>query len=132
MEKSLDSTFKTSRSWIVSQANENVFEVKSNPSVLVDVGARTCSCFQWQLNGFPCPHAVVAFCNSGRDIYKYVNPFYHVKEFMATYCGAIHPVPTVGKSKFTPADYLIAPPIVKRPPGRPTWKRIPSKGEVVS
>ncbi|KAL7255184.1 hypothetical protein ACSBR1_009363 [Camellia fascicularis] len=132
MEKSLDSAFKTSRSWIVSQADENVFEVQSNPSVLIDVGTRTCSCFQWQLNGFPCPDVVVVFHNSGKDIYEYVNPFYHVKEFMATYYGAIHPVPTIGKPKFTLVDYLIAPPIVKRSPGRPTWKRILSKGEVVS
>ncbi|KAL7230844.1 hypothetical protein ACSBR2_009180 [Camellia fascicularis] len=114
------------------RADENVFEVQSNPSVLIDVGTRTCSCFQWQLNGFPCPDAVVVFHNSGKDIYEHVNPFYHVKEFVATYYGAIHPVPTIGKPKFTPVDYLIAPSIVKRSPGRPTWKRIPSKGEVVS
>ncbi|KAL7164611.1 hypothetical protein ACSBR2_040497 [Camellia fascicularis] len=129
MATTLELVFKTSRSWIVSQANENVFEVRSRPSVLVDIGA--CSCFQWQLNGFPCPHAVVAFRNSGRNIYDHVVPFYRVTEFRAAYSGTIHPIPTARKPNFLVADYLIALSTVKRPPGRPKRKRIPSKDEVV-
>ncbi|KAL7180554.1 hypothetical protein ACSBR1_043704 [Camellia fascicularis] len=80
MVTTLELAFKTSRSWIVSQADENVFEVRSHPSVLVDIGARTCSCFQWQLNGFPCPHAIVAFRNSGKNIYDHIVPFYRVTD----------------------------------------------------
>ncbi|GMP93084.1 hypothetical protein CsSME_00043057 [Camellia sinensis var. sinensis] len=127
----LELAFKTSRSWIISQADENVFEVRSRPSVLVDIGARTCYCFQWQLNGFPCPHAVVAFRNNGRNIYNHVVPLYHVIEFWAAYSGTIYPIPKAGKPNFSAADYLIAPPMVKQPPGGPKRKRIPSKGEVV-
>lgn len=56
MEKNLDSVFKNSKLWIVSQVNENVFEVLSHPSMSVDINAPTCLHFQWQLNGFPCPH----------------------------------------------------------------------------
>ncbi|KAF5933600.1 hypothetical protein HYC85_029771 [Camellia sinensis] len=36
------------------------------------------------------------------------------------------------KPKFTIVDYVIALPIIKRPPGRPQQKRIPSKGEVMT
>ncbi|KAL7238372.1 hypothetical protein ACSBR2_004469 [Camellia fascicularis] len=46
-------------------------------------------------------------------------------------CRAIYPIPTVDKLTGTPAEYMIAPPTVKCPPGRPKWKRIPSKGEIV-
>ncbi|KAL7168051.1 hypothetical protein ACSBR2_038484 [Camellia fascicularis] len=101
MEKKLDFELKTGRSWIVSQANDNVYEVHSHPSVMVDIIRRTCSCYQWQLNGFPCSHVLVAFQNS------------------------------TGKPTFKPDDYLIAPPIVKHPPGRSKRKTIPSKGEVI-
>ncbi|KAL7180499.1 hypothetical protein ACSBR1_043659 [Camellia fascicularis] len=119
MAKVLESAYKDSRSWIVSQFDNNVFEVRSRPSVLVDIGEHTCSCFQWQLNGFPCSHVVVAFRNSGKNIYDFIDSFYHVHEFRSAYSGAIHPIPIVGKPNLATTDYLIAPPIYKRPPGRP-------------
>ncbi|CAL5395991.1 unnamed protein product [Camellia sinensis] len=131
MEKRLMSEFQDSRHWIVSQSDDNIFEVRSQPSVLVDLANRSCSCFQWQLNGFPCPHAIVAFRNTGKNVYDYIEPFFHAVKYREAYEGSIHPIPTVAKPNFTPSDYLIAPPIYKRPPGRPKRKRIPSKGEVV-
>ncbi|KAL7204252.1 hypothetical protein ACSBR2_017345 [Camellia fascicularis] len=131
MEKSLDLAYKDSRSWIVSQADDNIFEVHLHSSVLVDIGTRTCSYFQWQLNGFPCSHTVVAFRNSGENIYGFIDLFYHVDEFKAAYSAAIYPIVTVGKPKLSTNDLIIAPPIYKRPPGRPKCKQIPSKGEVV-
>ncbi|KAL7173014.1 hypothetical protein ACSBR2_032477 [Camellia fascicularis] len=119
MEKRLMSEFKDSRHYIVSQSDDNIFEVRSHPSVLVDIGNRSCSCFQWQLNGFPCPHAVIAFRNSGKNVYDYIESFYHMVKYRAAYEGSIHPIPTVAKPKFTPSDYLIAPPVYIRPPRRP-------------
>ncbi|XP_028076401.1 uncharacterized protein LOC114278529 [Camellia sinensis] len=47
MEKKLVSAYNDSRAWCVSQANDDVYEVHSHPSVLVDVVKQTCSCFQW-------------------------------------------------------------------------------------
>ncbi|XP_028075710.1 uncharacterized protein LOC114277948 [Camellia sinensis] len=131
MEKRLMSEFQDSRHWIVSQSDDNIFEVRSQPSVLVDLANRSCSCFQWQLNGFPCPHAIVAFRNTGKNVYDYIEPFFHAVKYREAYEGSIHPIPTVAKPNFTPSDYLIAPPVYKRPPGRPKRKIIPSKGEVV-
>ncbi|KAL7238077.1 hypothetical protein ACSBR2_004219 [Camellia fascicularis] len=78
MEKKLAKAFNDSRPWCVSQANDEVYEVHSNPSVLVDVGRRTCSCFQWQINGFSCSHAIVAFRNSGRNIYNSIDRAFHI------------------------------------------------------
>ncbi|KAL7171997.1 hypothetical protein ACSBR2_031649 [Camellia fascicularis] len=46
MESKLDKAYKEGRSWIVSQSNNDVHEVHSHPSVLVDIAKRTCSCFQ--------------------------------------------------------------------------------------
>ncbi|KAL7255063.1 hypothetical protein ACSBR1_009262 [Camellia fascicularis] len=130
MEK-LEAEYKSSRAWIASQADENVYEVHSHPSILVDVNSRTCSCYQWQVNGFPCSHAVVSFCNNERNIYDSIEPYYHVSEFKASYSESIHPIPIVEKPIVTPTNYLIAPPVVKRLLGRPKRKRIPSRKEVV-
>ncbi|XP_028084578.1 uncharacterized protein LOC114285698 [Camellia sinensis] len=131
MEKKLVSAYNDSRAWCVSQANDDVYEVHSYPSVLVDVVKQTCSCFQWQINGFPCSHAVVAFRNNGRNIYDSIDSGFYIETFRATYSRTIYPIPTVERPTFNPNEYLIAPPTVKRPPGRPKRKRIPSKGEVV-
>ncbi|XP_028096999.1 uncharacterized protein LOC114296866 [Camellia sinensis] len=58
-ETMLLDSFNDNRSWQVSKANEDVFEVHSIPSVMVDIARCTCSCFKWQINGFPCNHVVI-------------------------------------------------------------------------
>ncbi|KAL7251455.1 hypothetical protein ACSBR1_013314 [Camellia fascicularis] len=93
MENPLMSKFKDSRHWIVSQSNNNIFEVRSHPSVLVDI--------------------IVAFRNSGKNVYDYIESFYHVVKYRVAYEGSIHPILTVAKPKFTASDYLIVPPIFK-------------------
>ncbi|KAL7219948.1 hypothetical protein ACSBR2_012914 [Camellia fascicularis] len=131
MESKLDKAYKDGRSWIVSQSNDDVFEVHSHPSVLVDIGSRTCSCFQWQINGFPCQHAMVAIRNSGSDLNALVEPYFHVSTYQLSYSHTIYPIPIVEKSHANPENYVILPPVMRRPPGRPKKKRIPSKGEEV-
>ncbi|XP_028054575.1 uncharacterized protein LOC114258775 [Camellia sinensis] len=131
MDKTLVVAYNDNRAWCVSQANDDVYEVHSHPSMLVDVIKRTCSCFQWQINEFPCSHAVVAFRNNRRNIYDSIDSTFSIDTFQAIYSETIYPIPTVERSMFNPAEYLIAPPTSKRPPGRPKRKRISSKGEVV-
>ncbi|KAL7172177.1 hypothetical protein ACSBR2_031801 [Camellia fascicularis] len=131
MESRLEKAFNEGRSWKVSQSNADVYEVHSFPSVTVDIGRRTYSCFKWQLNGFPCAYAMVAVRKSGRDLNTLVEPFFHVSEYRATYASSIFPIPTVEQPPFNPNDFVIKPPAVKRPPSRSKKKRILSKGEHV-
>ncbi|KAL7212721.1 hypothetical protein ACSBR2_015408 [Camellia fascicularis] len=130
-ESRLEKDFNKGRSWKVSQSNADIYEVHSFPSVTVDVGRRACSCFHWQLNGFPCAHAMVAVRKSGRDLNDLVELFFHVNEYRANYAPAIYPIPTVELPPFNPNEYIIKPPAVKRPPGRPKKKRFLSKGKHV-
>ncbi|KAL7262778.1 hypothetical protein ACSBR1_001021 [Camellia fascicularis] len=46
MESGFEKAFNEGRSWKVSQSNVDVYEVHSFPSVTVDIGQRTCSCFK--------------------------------------------------------------------------------------
>ncbi|XP_028092314.1 uncharacterized protein LOC114292528 [Camellia sinensis] len=71
-ETMLLNSFNDSKSWQVSKANEDVFEVHSIPSVTVDIARRTCSCFQWQINGFPCDHAVIAIQKSRYNLITFM------------------------------------------------------------
>ncbi|XP_028091907.1 uncharacterized protein LOC114292172 [Camellia sinensis] len=81
MEKKLVKAYNDSRAWCVSQANDDVYEVHSHPSVLVDMARHTCSYFQWQINGFPCSRVIVAFRNSGRNIYHSIERAFHIDVF---------------------------------------------------
>ncbi|GMP83408.1 hypothetical protein CsSME_00037332 [Camellia sinensis var. sinensis] len=45
IEKHLEKSYNEGRSWTVSQSSPAVYEVHSDPSVMVDVDRRTCSCF---------------------------------------------------------------------------------------
>ncbi|KAL7191958.1 hypothetical protein ACSBR2_023934 [Camellia fascicularis] len=75
---------------------------------------------------------MVAIRNSGRDLYNFVEPYYHVSEYRLTYVSSITPIPTVEKPPFNIEDFVIHPPVVKQPPGRPKKKRIPSRGKKCS
>ena len=116
----------------MSKANDDVFEVHSFPSVMVDVGRCVCSCYQWQVNGFPCEHAVVAIQRSAYNLNDCVEKYFHVENYREAYAAAIFPIPSVEKPDFCSNDFIILPPIVKRPAGRPRKSRIPSQGEKVS
>ncbi|XP_028062631.1 uncharacterized protein LOC114265963 [Camellia sinensis] len=130
IESRLEKTFNKGRSWRVSQSNVDVYKVHSFPSVTVNIGTQTRSCFQWQLNGFPCAHAMVAVRKSGRDLNDLV-AYFHVSEYRSTYVVSIFPIPTMEQLPFDLHNYLINPPVVKCPPGRPKKKRILSRGEHV-
>ncbi|KAK9292967.1 hypothetical protein L1049_020949 [Liquidambar formosana] len=53
MDARLQNILQEGRIWIVRSTGNCVFEVQSYPSVSVDIRKRICSCYQWQLNGFP-------------------------------------------------------------------------------
>ncbi|XP_028052873.1 uncharacterized protein LOC114257311 [Camellia sinensis] len=124
----LDS-FNDRRSWQVNKANKDVFEVHSIPFVTVDIARRACSCFKWQINGFPCDYAVIAIQRNHYNLSDCVEHYFHVKTYRAAYSGVIFPIPSVEKPPFDPTDFTIYPLTVKRPPGRPKKNRILSSSE---
>ncbi|XP_028081574.1 uncharacterized protein LOC114282984 [Camellia sinensis] len=97
MEYKLEMAYKKGRSWTVNQSNSDMYEVHSHPSVLVDIGRRTCSCFQLLINGLPCEHTVVSIRNSGSDLNALVDPYFHVTNYQSSYSEAIFFIPTVEK-----------------------------------
>ncbi|KAL7248983.1 hypothetical protein ACSBR1_011201 [Camellia fascicularis] len=86
----IDEAYKKGRWWTINQSNNDVYEVHSHPSVLVDIGKHTCSCFQWQINGLPCKHAMVAIWNSGTDLNVLVDPYFHVVNYRTSHSHTIY------------------------------------------
>ncbi|KAL7241686.1 hypothetical protein ACSBR1_014305 [Camellia fascicularis] len=97
MDSVLEKYFLDGRTWNVSLSSDNVFEVHCFPSVMVDLGLRTCSCRKWEINGYPCQHAVAAIFRSGRNLNSFVEPFFHADMYRQAYSFSIGPVPTVEK-----------------------------------
>ncbi|KAK9281019.1 hypothetical protein L1049_003911 [Liquidambar formosana] len=81
MDVRLGNVLKEERSWVVSVLGDDIFEVHSHPLVSVDIRRRTCSCCQWQCNGFPCAHAVAVIHKYGRNLNEYVEMYFHVDSF---------------------------------------------------
>ncbi|BBH07540.1 EF-TU receptor [Prunus dulcis] len=130
METRLCENAEAGRTWAVRRSNSTVFEVFADYSVMVDLEQRTCSCRLWQIDGFPCTHAVAAILAKRDSVYDYVECYYKTDFFRKAYESPIFPIPDIGKGLGSngSAAVVVLPPITKRPAGRPPTKRI--KGPV--
>ncbi|KAH7845987.1 hypothetical protein Vadar_008340 [Vaccinium darrowii] len=130
MDEALTNAFQESKSWEVKFCSSDVLEVLCDPSVMVDIGRRTCSCTQWQLNGVPCVHAVCAIKKSRRALNDCVDRYFHVECYREVYSRPIMPIPTLWKPEGVSGATILAP-LSKKPPGRNKKKRIRSFREKV-
>ncbi|KAL7220127.1 hypothetical protein ACSBR2_013062 [Camellia fascicularis] len=125
----LKKSFLDERTWNVSLSSDNVFEVHCFPSVMVDLGLRTCSCQKWEINGYPYQHTVAAIFRSGKNLNLFFEPFFHADMYRQAYSFSIGLVPTVEKPVCSIDDAMILPPLSKRPAGSPKKNRIASTKE---
>ncbi|KAH7851562.1 hypothetical protein Vadar_013404 [Vaccinium darrowii] len=80
-----------------------------------------------------CCHAVGVITNTIKDLSSYVDLYYYTKTYRASYSYSIYSIPTAWMPKHPiNNEDVILPPLMKKPPGRPKTRRIPSKGKKVS
>ncbi|KAH7578191.1 hypothetical protein JRO89_XS01G0351400 [Xanthoceras sorbifolium] len=94
--------------------------------VNIDIGK--CSCGDWQLNGYPCFHAVAVLQRMGEDLYNYCSKYYTTETFRSTYTESINPLPPVDKQPVDSESEQVLPPPLRRASGPPKKRRIRSKG----
>ncbi|KAH7845006.1 hypothetical protein Vadar_034106 [Vaccinium darrowii] len=109
MDEALTNAFQESKSWEVKLCSSDVLEVLCDPSVMVDIGRRTCSCTQWKLNGVPCVHSVCAIKKSRRALNDCVDRYFHVECYREAYSRSIMPIPTLWKPKGVSGATILAP-----------------------
>ncbi|CAH9084451.1 unnamed protein product [Cuscuta europaea] len=69
-----------------------VFDKRSH-SYVVNLKERTCSCREFQLDGFLCVHAIAAIrSRPGFSCYDYISEFYTAHHWAQTYRDIIHPI----------------------------------------
>lgn len=91
-------------------------------SLTVDLNARSCTCREWDMCGYPCRHGVAAifFCHKNAE--DYVDNCYKKSVYLKAYSGAIPPIE--GERHWPRIDMPLHPPPIKVGPGRPRRNRI--------
>lgn len=118
-------------SWKVTQYSLIEFEVGCCPSVSVCLDKKICSCFQWQITGFPCCHVVAVILKQGLDFFEYVDRCFLSETYRQCYMYEIHLIPEIERFEYQSLVdiHKILPHFLKRTPERPKKKRNKSFGE---
>ncbi|XP_020426572.1 uncharacterized protein LOC109950842 [Prunus persica] len=127
IEDELENLAAKGRHLRICHASESIFKVHVDFSVMVNLDERFCSCYQWQLLGFPCQHAIQVIQHAGLCLYNFVDEYYKADFYRATYATLIFPIPDIEKPP--PGDVFILPPHIRKPPRQAPTKRFKSSSE---
>ncbi|KAL7249934.1 hypothetical protein ACSBR1_012008 [Camellia fascicularis] len=73
MDKKCQDLIADGRAWNLSMCRPDVYEVLCDPSIVVDLDMKTCSCCKWHIHLFPCSHAVLVTGRTYRNLRSYVD-----------------------------------------------------------
>ncbi|XP_050113356.1 uncharacterized protein LOC126591625 [Malus sylvestris] len=85
MEERLNQVLEVGSHWEISRSSLSIFEVHNDISVMVHLQKRFCSCYQWQIKGFQCEHAVAAIIKDDGNPYDYVEDFFTTEYYKSLY-----------------------------------------------
>ncbi|EYU35362.1 hypothetical protein MIMGU_mgv1a001676mg [Erythranthe guttata] len=131
MEKKLEKENLNVRALEVVSLGDRI-EVRFENSVqIVNVDRWECSCRVWQLTGLPCCHAIAVIMCLQRDPYDFCSRYFTTESYRLTYAETLNPIsnsdgPMWQKGESTQI-VTVTPPPTRRPPGRPTTKRVSSQ-----
>lgn len=131
MEEKLEKESVKMRNLQVLLSAGRTFEVRGDSIEVVDIDRWECSCKGWQLTGLPCCHAIAVLSCIGCSPYDYCSRYFTTETYRSTYSQPIHPIPDfdrpVQKDSSSQLAVTVTPPPTRRPPGRPTTKKIGSQ-----
>ncbi|KAK4836178.1 hypothetical protein QYF36_019514 [Acer negundo] len=130
MDEKLEKENLNVRSLQVLLLAGNTFEVGGETIEVVDLDQWDCSCKGWQLTGIPCCHAIAVIGCIGRNPYDYCSRYFTIESYRLTYSESIHPIPDFDRPVQNDSSQIavtVTPPPTRRPPGRPSTKKIGSQ-----
>lgn len=130
MEEKIEKENLKVRTLQVLISGGNRFEVRGDTVEVVDVDSCDCTCKGWQLTGLPCCHAIAVIGILRRDAYDYCSRYFTTDSYRITYSESVHPIWGLGDTWEKGSSQLavtVTPPPTRRPPGRPTTKRVSSQ-----
>lgn len=130
------SNFERSGGFRVSAVDKGQYEVrdKEGDSFHVNLGAKTCTCFEFQTLMIPCTHAIAAVTWAKVRINSLVSECYTLHTYRTAYSRIIAPVVATDSTdifsrNMSTTTLNVNPPASRRPPCRPRKNRILSRGE---
>ena len=85
----------------------NIYAIKSSATesdYIVNLQNHTCNCRLWQLQGFPCLHAINVILAKREDPQSYAKRFFSIDAYRLTYSGAIF-IPAAGNDLVNPPEF---------------------------
>ncbi|XP_022846315.1 uncharacterized protein LOC111369061 [Olea europaea var. sylvestris] len=134
-EVKLFKAVEAARKLNVEPLDESRFSVKCarHTAYMVDLSDGTCTCKQFQLESFPCEHAVAVAMYREFAVRTLCSPYYTAENWRAAYVETIFSLPN--EAKWEVSDHIrpfntLSPHLIEpRGPGRPSTSIIPSTGE---
>ncbi|XP_022893047.1 uncharacterized protein LOC111407657 [Olea europaea var. sylvestris] len=134
-EDKLFKTLEVARKVYVESLDQFNFSARCarNFGYIIDLNDNTCTCRQFQLESFPCTHAVAVAMYRGIPPHTLCSAYYTTGSWRAAYAKTIFPVPN--EAEWEVPDHILSlnnllPPAVGIcTPGRTRTFRIPSTGE---
>ncbi|KAA3472580.1 MuDR family transposase isoform 2 [Gossypium australe] len=128
MEEKLEKESMKVRTLQVLLTSGSIFEVRGDSTTeMVDMDRWDCSCKGWQLTALPCSHAIAVISCIGRSPYEFCSRYFTTESYRLTYAESIQPIPDVERplqKDTSSALVTVTPPPTRRPPGRPTTKKV--------
>ncbi|XP_031120262.1 uncharacterized protein LOC116023403 [Ipomoea triloba] len=91
--KKLNTNIHKSMGWKVDFNGDDGYEIKKGRQQFkVKLTGRSCSCRAWDLSGIPCPHAICAIFDIGREPHDYIDSCYSKEAYLRTYAHALQPM----------------------------------------
>ncbi|XP_075107001.1 uncharacterized protein LOC107816847 [Nicotiana tabacum] len=120
--KELEDNITLSQKMIVRASTDYVHAmIDGVKCFIVCLQNKRCSCGQFQLDEFSCPHALAALRHMNKSYENYCSAYYTKERLLQTYKIPIDPLPD--KSKWNVpqhiAEEVVMPPTKKRQSGRP-------------
>ncbi|KAH6783220.1 MuDR family transposase [Perilla frutescens var. hirtella] len=130
MEEKLEQESLKAGNLELIMSSGNRFQVRGDTIEAVDVDSCDCTCKGWRLTGLPCCHAIVVIGCHCRDPYDYCSRYFTTDSYRITYSQSVNPITSVDgtwQKDMSQLAVTVTPPPTRRPPGRPTTKRVSSQ-----
>lgn len=132
MEEKLRESFDRSRTLEAEPIDQMRYVVmKETKNFIVNFQESTCTCRKFQLDRFPCVHAIAAARQRKYSTYLMCSDYYTTEFWRAAYADAISPAPN--ESEWVVTDEMkkmhVMPPEVRKQQGRRKTERAQSTGE---
>lgn len=132
LEKKMYMNYNGSNDFDVRHVSPNIYDVGNNVERhIVDLEILRCTCRKFDLDKFPCVHAIAAVKLNGGDGYTICSPFYSTECWKRAYSDFVFPLPNEVEWKIPEHVRAknVLPPLRRKQSGRPPKKRKRSAGE---